>query len=165
MRGKIEIKTDKSLEEMQAYLRRHTFNIKLGKASFGTGITLIKASWNKLNNPENFKLSFDIGALSPYTTKCSLIPFDNGSKSILRIVLFPNILTMVFLFIMSIMLIYTIISFGIHNYGTPVFLISMFVPLVLFGAVVAVWFVIWQSYANKLKKQIIASFDDSIKIM
>jgi len=163
MIGNIRINVNRSVEEMQIYLRKHKVTIK---TKFGDGTTFNEVVFNNLNDPDNFKLELQsAGGLSPWYGKCKLIPQDEGRNSFLFISMRPPkaILYLFSGFILFIL--YTIISASLKNSDEPWFLISIIVPLLAVSFVVLLWFLIAQFNANRLKKRIVASFDSYVTVL
>ena len=127
---------------------------------FGNTIQHV-AIWKNLENPKNFKFTLDsFGPISPWWGKCSLKTVEPNGKTILTVTILPPLLFLFFHGAIMLSILYTIISIGIHNYGTDGFLPSIIIPTILIGGMLLIWRFIARSNAKKIKEDILASFEE-----
>jgi hypothetical protein len=159
MIARIKIEINLKEQEAISFLRKNEVKLKT-KSPFG--LIEHSATWKNLENPKNFKFEIDtFGPVNPWWGKCSLI--ENGNKTILSILILPPKFFMVFGgFILS-GIIYAIIQFGIHNYGTSGFLPSILIPSFFMCIVFLIWLLMARYNANNIKRDMIASFEEQLK--
>jgi hypothetical protein len=134
--------------------------VAISHKSYGRAFHETMACWKGLDNPDEFQLVIKNPIITqPFRSKCSLKQLSD-SKSKLEVQLYPNRPFQILIGAFGLLLLYTLITFGIHNYpkGILVCLISVLFPAFMLGIVLLVWHLMAKSRTNNLKKEVISAF-------
>ncbi len=158
MIAKITIELKKTKEESIVFLKSNTVTLT-HQTLFGNSIEHI-AVWKNLENPSNFKFVLkSLGRINPWWGKCSLVPSKLEDRTILSLIILPPLFFLFFLGATVLGVVYTVVVMGINNYDKPTFVPSIIIVSLIFGGVFLFWRLIAKINAEKIKKDIITSFE------
>lgn len=161
MIARIRIEINLREHEVIPFLQKNVVKLR-HKIPFG--VIENTAIWKNLENPKDFKFKLNsFGPIDPWLGKCSIK--EVGNKTILSVLILPPSVFLILAGIVLLACFYAIVQFGIHNYGTIAFLPSILFPTFAIGLVVLIWHLIARFNANKIKKDIVSSFEAQMKTM
>ncbi len=113
------------------------------------------ARWHKTQKTKCFTFRIDnFGLIPTWTAKCYLNPNRENSKVQLITWFYPPFWSLPFLAFVLGGYIYSVVQFGIHNYGAAGFWPSIVVPSFLFILMLIFWTVMAYFNSKRLKRKI-----------
>jgi len=150
MLRKIYIELDKTEGEALEFFKNKKFEIQINLI-FGKK-ALYTAIWKNIENSKKFKLILtNQNDIDNWWGLGTIKPSNLKDKSTMIVRIYPPILYLVFFGIILLGILYAIISFGIHNFGSVGFWPSLIIPFAVVVCVLLFWKIVLNKQIKKFE--------------